>query len=897
MLCRKASVSRTLDCSGALLNNIQDTTFISDFISTQQLTFELMNFGCCQLTPECLESLLAKELSGLRALIIRDNNLKKAAGYVIAKLLGSRGQMTIVDLQNNSLGDVGVSSIAGGFTSELIDTKLRAPHALLTLSKLSLQELDLSGNDISDLGVIALCSGLGVFVRNAYKANQKIFLKILRLSRNRITDKGASALARLIDLGCLSEMERDRKDNFIPITADRNLPLLLEELCLSDNLITSVGVSTILKAASGFTENGIYGLESTITNPSQNSVKENDNNHSPSAPMRTIELRKLEFARCLLTLDALSALSSYLSSSAKNLSTSKNIQIDFQFTEKQASLLLKIAAQKYENSEFENDVCENNAYVLTTVLKQLAFAVNSDKGITRVLLGALPSTLRRWSLQSCESKGKNWDNEREHSDWSFGRSLSNQSLISEVPFMSDHFKQDVNSALDVLYTMRHVLEVPSTNNNWILDANGGIVPIQSTESEVMNGRKSIQVSRTLSRNGSFDGLRNHGRDVLHPISVRDLNVSTGKREEDWDTTWDHSFEYISTTKSTSPSGRARNDKEGVQCGSIESTDGSVSTSLLQIDALTLMAEYRNSQGYNRYNLNRPGNSSLTSSLQTSPMTPPSLSKGLSTCSDGPHFGGILIETLGRSNSKDNPSFSPSSSSVFMTELPDDTGGYDSDILSISRDSDAHLTCNANVSKRNDDSEIASFIGVELNSQDGNRRYGNSGYIVDVRNGEDVREGREAINRERERHTNDVPMNSALNKPEKYWMNEKIASRPISRSNSMISAESTQKTRQPFKRERSRERIAQQLTIGRPSITPVSDMITEKIPDSVGTSGVISREINSERSTVCDLGEVEIKGKGRQRIERVNDKSVRRNSFDKVSPEQSVSKVQHFCTIK
>ena len=383
-----------------------------------------MNFSCCQLTPEGLEILLGKELLFLTTLSIRDNNLRKAAGYVIAKLFGSKGKIRVFDVQNNSLGDVGVSSIAGGFSSELNDMKLRIPSSSsssispsLMLSKLSLYELDLSGNDIGDVGVVALCSGLKSFVKNAHKVGRLLSLKILRLNRNRITDKGASSLAQLINLGNLPRNDTETGEgDFITSSnmkaacksVESSLPLLLEELGLSDNCIGSHGVNIILLAATRrplspdriaenkslsnirntyvYTGNDIdkthLPMDPSLNNPrgresmatdmipnAQSTLNFENIYHIPQG----IILRKLDFSRAQLTIESLEILTAYLFSHTESktpLSSSfssslpqsedKNIgekplkaliQIDFHFSERDSDNVLQMMTSSCERLE------------------------------------------------------------------------------------------------------------------------------------------------------------------------------------------------------------------------------------------------------------------------------------------------------------------------------------------------------------------------------------------------------------------------------------------------------------------------------------------------------------------------------------------------------------------
>ena len=294
------------------------------------LGFKKINFSYCNLTVQDFESVCkcAGKLINLESVILRGNNLPKTAGYIISKLLCTRGKLTDLVFADNFLGDVGVCAMAGAFSSSFSDLPLRIPLSTalngmgvgsLLQSKLTLISIDLSGNNIGDIGIITLCDGLKTLLNNCYNTQQKLPLKSLILNKNRITDKGATAIAELIDRGNLknfseyntlsknhendSKYENFNENKYRPINSPKQITnngtdwgfwvekvdkssmndsknnsplkklsqnvfdgkkensnflsctLLLEILELGDNLLTNSGVSVILRAASSSLKN------------------------------------------------------------------------------------------------------------------------------------------------------------------------------------------------------------------------------------------------------------------------------------------------------------------------------------------------------------------------------------------------------------------------------------------------------------------------------------------------------------------------------------------------------------------------------------------------------------------------------------------------------------------
>lgn len=346
---RRSESSDILDFSGAIFNNKDDISFISDCIEAHKLLgFKKINFSYCNLTVQDFESVCkcAGKLLNLESVILRGNNIPKTAGYIISKLLCTRGKLTDLVFTDNILGDVGVCAMAGAFSSSFSDLPLRIPLSTglngiggvgsLLQSKLTLLSIDLSGNNIGDIGIITLCDGFKTLLTNCYNTQQKLPLKSLILNKNRITDKGATAIAELIDRGNLrnftehnslsknhennSKYENfnenkyrsinspkkitnngtdwgfwvEKEDKISKNNSKNNSPskklnqnilnekkensnflsstLLLEILELGDNLLTNSGVSVILKAASSPLKNTEISNSTSIGHNMRNNM-------------------------------------------------------------------------------------------------------------------------------------------------------------------------------------------------------------------------------------------------------------------------------------------------------------------------------------------------------------------------------------------------------------------------------------------------------------------------------------------------------------------------------------------------------------------------------------------------------------------------------------------------
>eukprot|EP01041_Mallomonas_annulata_P003119 gene3119-6137_t len=188
--------NQDLDLSGAVLGH-DGGLFLADSISRNTFyTFININISHTKISKDGFEALMyiAVDFKQLETLIVRGNDLPKEAGIGIAKVLGAKGKLHILDIQDNNLGDIGAAAIAGAFTTDLREIINTGSY----VSLLSLQEIDLSGNKLNDSAILALSRGLNHFNKHLQSLGRKSTLRSLKLNRNNLGDKAAMCLAQLL---------------------------------------------------------------------------------------------------------------------------------------------------------------------------------------------------------------------------------------------------------------------------------------------------------------------------------------------------------------------------------------------------------------------------------------------------------------------------------------------------------------------------------------------------------------------------------------------------------------------------------------------------------------------------------------------------------------------------
>ena len=457
--------------------------------------------------------------------------------------------------------------------------------------------------------------------------------------------------------------------------------------------------------------------------------------------------------------------------------------------------------------------------LLTTVMKQLVKAIRSNDVITRISLGSLPDVLR----QRCLSVKRN----QEHFQKTMGHvpGLSpqiNKSPSGTVPLgwndirnptimtPMDPLLADIHGALEAIDSIKDVLDLSSEWIDWMFDyamkqkietaesvtatrlyelkleaktrqeekllqetlENGRILSLDIMPTSPFSMDR-IQVLPNDKQNHYYDSHNND--DNVQIDDMYDYSPSGRKREEEWDTTWATSFDYMSPRKMiqklesfqnvaertiglTSSTSNFR--KNSMNNSNNDNNDNNINDDHISRDINNSnnshnyhSNSYNRNQGldfvYNHDNINTTSNARNTYRKYD----PQSHQKHSSSSSIPNHTStestnGVKkipstndVKKIPSICSDDGP-FSPSNCSVFMTEVPDDMS------MSICLDSNINL----NLNMKFDTGEMS------------------DNYVLKETNGGD-QEGSERGRRRNERKENSQPS---------------------------------------FRRERSRERIAQQL---------------------------------------------------------------------------------------
>ena len=580
--------------------------------------FKKINFSYCNLTLEDFEFVCkcAGKLINLESVILTGNNLPKTAGYIISKLLCSRGKLTDFVFTENCLGDVGVCALAGAFSSNFSDLPLRIPLSSgiigigigsLLQSKLTLISIDLSGNNIGDIGLITLCDGIKTLLLNCYNTQQKLPLKSLKLNQNRITDKGANVIAELIDRGNLRNFgefntntqnnENDSKyENFnknqyqsfnspnkkiinngtdwgfwiekedkntknSPKKPNQNITnekkenlnflsstLLLEILEIGDNLLSNIGVSVILRAASSplkntkiinFIDNKKSNKKSKFEKNEINESNSNENGVSDCIsnivfgtdhnPLEGILLRKLNLRNSELNLESLKNLNDFLSTFKIRKKMSRNddvinhefgsdsVEIEFCFTENSANDLVDEVA-KLNNIHSKNTENESNknGFVLTEIVEEFVQIVRSNKNINSVSLGELIPILAENSVLLTDSiENEIFESENDNNYINSNNNNNNNNDINEDnddirSILESSLLSDINTTLELFNTVKDVVKISSELSEFI--------ELEITQKRKMNEKKKLKNSNNL-----VDNKNDHNTN-----KNKDKNMNTNK---------------------------------------------------------------------------------------------------------------------------------------------------------------------------------------------------------------------------------------------------------------------------------------------------------------------------------------------------------------------------------
>jgi Ran GTPase-activating protein (RanGAP) involved in mRNA processing and transport len=225
----------------------ESAAFLADVFSGNPL--QELHLGENELGDEGVAVLASGILSrgtSLRYLDLRANGITEAGAMSLQGLLVSSQNLIGLNLSNNELGDLGTTALTRGIRS----------------SACKLQKIDLSSNQIEHRGATAIASML--------QTNQK--LEELILSFNAIGDEGAIAIGQSLrrnrKLRLLALRKNGITDEGAKIIAE-TLPSMLglKELLLSKNIIGRDGASALLVGLRSNTELEYLQVEEKLSEP------------------------------------------------------------------------------------------------------------------------------------------------------------------------------------------------------------------------------------------------------------------------------------------------------------------------------------------------------------------------------------------------------------------------------------------------------------------------------------------------------------------------------------------------------------------------------------------------------------------------------------------------------
>nr|XP_021325101.1 uncharacterized protein si:ch211-11p18.6 isoform X6 [Danio rerio] len=308
--------------------------FVTGILGKNPLLLKELNLSDCELGDtgvNQLSALLQDKHCKPKTLMLRGCGLKEETCSALATVLGSDTSLKELDMSNNNLQDLGVKKLQSGLEN----------------TNCTLEKLSLSDCNISEEGYKALASAL--------RSNPSHLIE-LNLRGNDPGQSGVKELTELLqDPHCTLKTLRflspaaEEFCQFVTGIVGKN-PLLLKELYLSDHELgdTRVNqlsallqdkhctVSTLILHNCGLTKESCSALASALS--SDTSLKELDlcNNNLQDSGVKKLQselqntnwrLKKLRLSKCDLTEESCSALASVLtsdSSSLKDLDLSNN---------------------------------------------------------------------------------------------------------------------------------------------------------------------------------------------------------------------------------------------------------------------------------------------------------------------------------------------------------------------------------------------------------------------------------------------------------------------------------------------------------------------------------------------------------------------------------------------
>ncbi|XP_048041298.1 protein NLRC5-like isoform X6 [Megalobrama amblycephala] len=414
---------------------------------TSEEELEEFNLQKFKKSDECFFRLLEVVKTSKTALL-NDCNLTDKSCSALATVLGSDTSLKELNMNNNNLHDSGVKLLCTGLKSmnckleilglsncALTEESCSSLASVLSSDSSSLNDLELSNNNLKDSGVKLLSDGL----------KENCNLEKLRLSDCSISEEGYTALAsalrsnpsHLIELDLtgndpgesgvkeLTDLLQDRNCKlkalrFLSPAADEACqyvrgivgknPLLLRELNLSERELSDTNMKWIAALLQdkhcklnklmlrdcGLTEESCSALATVLTSVFHSSLKELDisNNNLQDSGVKKLQngfenancpLQKLRLSNCSITEEGYKALASALRSNPSHL-----IELDLTGNDPGQSGVNEL-----------NDLLQDPNCQLKT-LRFLSPAADEACQYVTGLVGKNPLLLRELNLSECE---------------------------------------------------------------------------------------------------------------------------------------------------------------------------------------------------------------------------------------------------------------------------------------------------------------------------------------------------------------------------------------------------------------------------------------------------------------------------------------------------------------
>eukprot|EP01038_Epipyxis_sp_PR26KG_P003992 gene3992-5716_t len=367
--------SNSLDLSGSNLSG-ENALFITDAIlASNYNNFVHIDLSYTNISTKGYNALMYtfQNCKSLETLLLKGNDINKDHIQNISLIINNTNNLKVLDLSNNLLSDNGLVSFAMIYSQDISVYLLNKKYTSLW----SLCYLNLSNNNIGDVGVLALCRGLTHFLMDISPINRQPSLKVLHLHGNRITDRGAYCISQLLNRKMnysktsSNNLLIQKNNNYDIYDENQQVSLSLMELGLNDNPIST------------------YGMINLLGNPNEGII-------SP--------LRNLFLARCQPTMEVIHHLINNIESYKFNLE-----YIDLKFSYQSAhEMLVESSAsaicQELVTSSSDTLKCISDVFKKLNSARILRSKYDHPVKLSRIDFGELPKVIFQQCLWADQNK-------------------------------------------------------------------------------------------------------------------------------------------------------------------------------------------------------------------------------------------------------------------------------------------------------------------------------------------------------------------------------------------------------------------------------------------------------------------------------------------------------------